>query len=198
MQKNNLTSRKIFHIVFAIVFAGLYAFFFSQEQMIKIGFVLFLLMIIFEIGKFIIPKNNFLYQKCIGLMKENEVRTVTSLFWTILLFWGLVIWLPVEGFLYVLLISGIADPMASLCGVKYGSVKLFGRKTWQGSFAFFVTAFVVSFFMLAYYDIGSWSSIVFYSLLIVFIATIVEAISNKVDDNLTVALALAILYKLFL
>ena len=140
MNKNRLRSRKTFHIVFSLILAALYAFWLERGQMLIVGVIIFVLVSIIEIGKFVFTDFSF-FKICRYLMKENEVRSVTSLFWTVLLYICLLIWLPKEGVLYVLLITGLADPVASLIGVKYGKRKLFGRKTVVGSVAFAVVAF---------------------------------------------------------
>lgn len=45
-----------------------------------------------------------------------------------------------------LLFLALADPVASYFGILYGKDKLFGRKSLQGSFAAFITCFLISFF----------------------------------------------------
>ena len=85
----------------------------------------------------------------------------------------------------VLLFLSISDALASLVGIKFGRVKLLGKKSLAGSLAFFLSAAaIVSFVQPSAWWIG---------LLGAFTATIVEALPLKIagyklDDNLTIPL----------
>lgn len=73
----------------------------------------------------------------------------------------------------------VADTAASLIGMKWGKKKIFGlQKSWMGSLAFFLTAFVVSLYFVSYPQ----------ALFLASVGTLLEALSIKEMDNLLIPL----------
>jgi len=100
------------------------------------------------------------------------------------------------------LILSLSDPIASIIGIKYNKtseivfLKHKFNKTYIGSFAFFLSALVISIVVLSFYSFAI-THIILISAIIAFVATIVELLSSKGFDNLTVPLfVLLILYLL--
>ena len=87
-----------------------------------------------------------------------------------------------------ILIMSYSDTAAAIIGKKYGKVKVF-NKTLEGSLAFFVVGLVI---VLAIYPNIS----LFYSFLALMIATIVELLPLKINDNLSVPLSVALIMSL--
>lgn len=88
-----------------------------------------------------------------------------------------------------MLVLILADSFAALVGIEFGS-KNYLDKSWAGSLAFFISAFMIS--ILCYFLIGydtNFKIIVLTSL----ITTIVELYSKKlnIDDNLAIPLTYA-------
>jgi len=80
-----------------------------------------------------------------------------------------------------------ADPMAALVGTNFPFKKysiLKNTKSWGGSVAFFITAFLLSYYFFSQY--GVTKEVFFISLLHGLILTFIEAISGKGLDNLTI------------
>ena len=89
-----------------------------------------------------------------------------------------------------LLIMSISDSFAALIGVKYGKTKIYGKKSLEGSFSFFVSTIIILYMFMN--DLSSFEYI-YISLLI----TSVELFSfHKINDNLTIPVfaALALNY----
>ena len=89
-----------------------------------------------------------------------------------------------------LLIMSISDSFAALIGVKYGKTKIYGKKSLEGSFSFFVSTIII-----LYMFINNLSPFeyIYISLLI----TLVELFSfHRINDNLTIPVfaALALNY----
>jgi len=102
-------------------------------------------------------------------------------------------------FILPLLVLGISDPLAGsytivfskkLSFVKFGGVYL--QKTYEGSFIFFISTFLIVFSIFAYSNIPTANSF-FYSIIFAFIITITELISSKGLDNLTIPLVSLVL-----
>lgn len=94
---------------------------------------------------------------------------------------------PVNLVIVVLSAILIADPLATLVGIKVGGVKIpYNRdKTISGFVAYFLVVFAISFIFARQL-----------SILIALIAAVVESLPMHMDDNFDVPLVLAILIKL--
>jgi len=86
------------------------------------------------------------------------------------------------------------DGFASLIGTKFGKRKynIFGdEKSIEGSISMFIITVLVSLVALYYYDVGIN---IFVVVAISFVATLVEGLTPKGLDNLTVSFSAALLY----
>ena len=126
---------------------------------------------------------------------------LTLLILSILMFGPLVnykgIWGPIIGLAGVA-VMGYGDALAAIVGksVKSPSYKILTTtKTLAGSAAMFATTFIIISGFLAYCGIANWF---FKALLISVVDTILEAVSIKGTDNLTVPLATVGLILLFI
>ncbi len=91
-----------------------------------------------------------------------------------------------------LLIMSISDSFAALVGVKFGKTKIYGRKSLEGSFAFFISTIII-----LYIFINNLTSFEF--VIISLLITFVELLSfYKINDNLTIPVFSAILLKYFI
>jgi dolichol kinase len=97
-----------------------------------------------------------------------------------------------------LLFLACADPLASVVGLKYGSLKIIGKKTFEGSLAAFVICFLIAF--IFYYNKSLMTDhLLIASLLSGVIGSLSELIPiGKLDDNFTQPVASSLLlYALF-
>ena len=91
-----------------------------------------------------------------------------------------------------LLIMTISDSFAAIIGIKYGKTKLYQNKSLEGSFSFFITAFIILVLFIP-------NLYLFYLILISLAVTIVELFSfHKINDNLVIPISSAILIQLFI
>ena len=85
----------------------------------------------------------------------------------------------------------VADPMSAIIGIKYGKTKVVPHKSLEGSLAFFVSSFVITFLVFfwwtSYLQI-MLGSILLLSFLVAFIGSLFEMIPLRLDDNLTIPL----------
>jgi dolichol kinase len=89
------------------------------------------------------------------------------------------------------------DGFASIIGIRYGKKKynVFGdQKSYVGSFAMFVFTFITMVVALVYYGIDLTSYVILVLLGIAFIAAVVEGLTPKGLDNLSVPFVAAFLY----
>ena len=91
-----------------------------------------------------------------------------------------------------LLIMSIADSFAAIIGIKYGKTKIYNGKSLEGSFAFFVTSFLIlNIFIL---DLS-----IIKCIFIALIVTLVELFSfHRINDNITIPIFAALSIKLLI
>lgn len=103
-------------------------------------------------------------------------------------------------FLAPIQIMAISDMLAAIVGQKcqYKPYNIFGHtKTLSGSLAFFLSAFLILLiFMLLFSPLTS-EHIIFTSIVIAFITTLVEAISHKGIDNFSIPMTVLCLLYVF-
>jgi phytol kinase len=96
-----------------------------------------------------------------------------------------------------ILAMSYGDGFASIIGIRFGKKKynVFGdEKSYIGSFAMFVFTFITTVVALIYYGISLSSDVVLVLLGIAFVAAVVEGLTPKGLDNLSVPFVAAFLY----
>lgn len=85
----------------------------------------------------------------------------------------------------------VADPMSAIIGIKYGKTKVIKGKSLEGSLAFFVSSFIITFLVFfwwtSYLQI-MLGSVILLSFLVAVITSLFEMIPLRIDDNLTIPL----------
>ncbi len=132
-----------------------------------------------------------------GIMRRREVRGITG---TTYLLVGVAIVLAIFPHNIValsLLFLALGDPIASFVGVKYGSLKIVGKKTLEGTLASFAMCCLVAF---CFY---SWKQLMVEHLYVVsllsgLVGAVSEVIPLRIDDNFVQpVLSSSLLYVLF-
>ena len=189
-----LIRRKLYRIGAGIVFPVLY--YFSPNKIIVEMLLLYLLgiMTTIEIIRYVSPNIwRVIAEHSKGILKVRQgIITGT----TALLIANIIViaFFNKQVAIVSLLFMLFGDTASAIIGTKYGKVKI-GDKTLEGSLAFFITVMVLA---LIFYK---WTGIKIHLLIMVFgaiAATITEALPVEINDNLTVALAAAIVMQIFL
>lgn len=132
-----------------------------------------------------------------GIMRRREVRGITG---TTYLLVGTALILAIFPHNIValsLLFLALGDPLASFVGVKYGSLKIVGKKTLEGSLAAYAICCLVAFCFYSWKQLMV-EHIYIVSLLSGFIGATSEVIPLKIDDNFVQpVLNACLLYVLF-
>lgn len=85
----------------------------------------------------------------------------------------------------------IADPLSAIFGIKFGKTRIVPHKSLEGSLAFFISSFLITFFVFLWWT-GllkiTFGTILLLSLLVALLTTLFEMIPLKIDDNLTIPL----------
>lgn len=87
------------------------------------------------------------------------------------------------------LIMAISDPVAALCGKRFPKGKYQigqARKTLVGSAAFMMSAFVLCMIVFGFWWQLPLQTIMLFSIIVAFLTTLVEAVSGRGMDNITI------------
>jgi dolichol kinase len=85
---------------------------------------------------------------------------------------------------------GIADPLSAIVGIKYGRLRLFPNKSLEGSLAFFVSSFIITFLTLFLASTATIPVSLFVAFLAALGVSTFEMLPIKLDDNLTIPLVM--------
>lgn len=89
-------------------------------------------------------------------------------------------------------VLGLGDPVAGLVGRRWGRVRLFQRRTLEGSlgFVFAATAAAFTFIVLVHPEVQQTSALIIAAAAAI-TGAVTELLSNRLDDNLTIPLSSA-------
>ncbi len=97
-----------------------------------------------------------------------------------------------------ILILSICDPLAAAIGKRFGTRKYQAgadQKSYAGSIAFFLSAFVISLVLLSYFTTLNGGRILIYSLIAGICSAIAEGLSRRGLDNITIPATILFLMK---
>ena len=188
-----LKRRKFYRIGAGIVFPVLY--YFTPNKIIVEMLLLYLLgiMTTLEVMRYISPnlwRTIAEHSKGILKVRQGMITGTTALLISnalVIAFFNKQV--AIVSLVYML----FGDTASAIIGTKYGKVKM-GDKTLEGSLAFFITVMVIALLF------SQWSGIRIHLIVLIFgaiAATITEALPIEINDNLTVALAAAIIMQIF-
>jgi dolichol kinase len=188
-----LKRRKFFRIGAGIVFPLVY--YFSPNKIIVEMLLLYLLgiMTTLEVMRHISPslwRTIAEHSKGILKVRQGMITGTTALLISniiVIAFFNKQV--AIVSLVYML----FGDTASAVIGTKYGKVKI-GDKSLEGSLAFFITTMVIALIF------SQWTGIHIHLIILIFgaiAATITEALPIEINDNLTVALAAAIVMQIF-
>ena len=190
--------RNLFHAINGITGVLLYGFVLSRFAALTIMITLLSIAVVFEITRKIWPKwNDFLVDYVFRLVVRPHERTqINSLTWFVVALVAIVYLFPKNVALASVLVLSLADPAASIAGKLWGNKKIVGNKTYIGSMAFMIVAFVVALSFMLYAHTIFYS--LFAALLVAMVGTLVELFITRIDDNFTIPIACSIMFFLLL
>lgn len=188
-----LRRRKLYRIGAGIVFPIVY--YFSPNKIIVEMLLLYLLgmMTTLEVMRYISPslwRTIAEHSKGILKVRQGMITGTTALLVSNIIVIALFNkQIAIVSLVYML----FGDTASAVIGIKYGKVKI-GDKTLEGSLAFFITTMVIA---LILFEWGGFRIPLLILTLGAIAATITEALPIEINDNLTVALAAAIVMQIF-
>lgn len=188
-RKDMQVARRLFHMGNGSVIATAYLIFFNHSQMVYLLGACACSLYIVEQIRISYPE---ISDKLLFLTKYI-IRAEEALKESAMVPYAFAILLTIITFPKILAIVAIytlaiADPMSALVGIKFGKTKIVKHKSLEGSGAFFLSTFLISFtlFGVAYDDMMTQAFVV--SLLLSLLTSAFEMIPLRLDDNLTIPL----------
>ncbi len=194
-------SRNLFHVGMGLASILAYELLLTRGQMILLGSSLLGVFTIMEILRRYSPYwNEQFVQRAFSLIaRPGEAYRIPSATWYLA---GLLlgaVFLPKHAVELGALVLAVGDPVASLAGKRWGSVKLLGQKSWAGSGGFVLVAFMATttFLWLVVPGVGLARAATIGAALAL-LGAVTELFSRRVDDNLSIPLAVGLLAALLL
>lgn len=174
--------RKLFHLYQLPMIIGYVVLRYYFSERIAVFAIVILLMIILEY-EFLRLNFNIKVPDPFGIMRPHEKKSVSGMLYIVL---STIVVFTVFDFriaITALLITVFGDLASALIGIKYGKHKIKTGKTWEGMTAGLVMNLIVAFVFLWEYPLIAIS--------MAFVGSIVEFLTYKLDDNLTVPISSA-------
>jgi len=171
----------------ALFFPILYLFQ-PKEILLLISGILLAVFIFLEIYRLTHPKiNRKVYHKLHWILKEKERNKITTSTLFILALFLTILFFPKEIAVIALVFLIFGDSAAEIIGLRFGTFKLIGNKSLQGSLGCFIFCLIFG-LIFAYYLQVAFGIVLIGSLAV----TIIELIPVKIDDNFTIPLVSAL------
>lgn len=186
--------RKLLHLS-SLVYPVFYLFRDKSFVLIITGIILFFVSL-FDLMRLKIYSLNKIFSKYCNFLirKEEEIKIAGSTYFMIGTFLSVFLFekrIAIAS-LFVLVIS---DTFASIIGLLYGKNKIVGSKSLEGSVAFFLSCFLISYF---FFD--SKGNVLISITLTSIIVTALELFSKKIkiDDNILIPIGYGVLASFFI
>lgn len=196
-------ARNAFHIANGLLGATLYTVWPDRAFVLKVAIGYALAMLSLEAARRLSTRlNRWLVDDVFGaIARPSEAWRMNSATWYgIAVVLMLAVGFPRLACVSAVLTLGIGDPMAALIGKRWGRHKLYGPKSLEGVLAFvassalLVAAWMAVFEVQSFGAAGHWGALVAalpMALVAGAVGAGVELVSNRLEDNFTIPLAVA-------
>jgi len=188
-------SRNLFHALSGLMAVLLYQFLLTKPQAIACVLVAAAVLVTLEvIRRYSSRWNKFLSEKIFRVVAHPSERDrITGSTYFILALAIITVLFPKPPVEVAVLILAFADPAASITGRLWGKRKLYSNKSYVGTGSFFSVAWITAiiFLTVAVKDLSTPHAVVA-ALIIAAAGTIVELLSTRLDDNLTIPVVCAL------
>ncbi len=174
--------RKIYHLAGGLVISAAYIAL-GRERGLPALAALTAIATAIDISRLVFPRfNDLMFRRLGAFIRDSEKHTVTGTPWYLMGMLGayLLYSLPVAVCSIIFLACG--DVSATIIGERWGTIKISGVKSLQGTIAFFLAAFICGAIAGSYWQ-GLPLSVVAAGALT---AAVVEILPLKINDNLSI------------
>src|SRR4051812_24561126 len=183
--------RRLFHALNGTLVASAYALLFTHQQVVRVFGTIACVIYVLDRVRIAYPEvvarrapwiNRFLVRA------EEEVREAAMTPYAIAVLLT-ILTVPKAAALIAIYTLALADPLAAIAGIRFGRHVLVRDRTLEGSGAFFATTLAVAVTVLLYATLATTGAIAGAAVVIALAATAVELLPLRIDDNLTIPLA---------
>jgi dolichol kinase len=182
--------RRLFHLANGVAIATAYALLFSRSQVVHLFGIVACLVYILDRVRMHYPEllerapwvNHGFFRAEEQVREAAMTPFAIGVLLTILTF-------PKPISLIAIYALGIADPLSAVVGITWGRRHVVPRKTIEGSLAFFFVTAAIAGLVLAWTTPVTPGVGAAIAVLVAAIGTICEALPLRIDDNLTIPLA---------
>lgn len=190
-------ARKAWHAFAALSIVAIYLFIPASltSKLIVFG-SLTLSLTIADISRLLSPKiNGYAVKVLQKVMRKEEVSKINSMTFFALSTFLVCLIFPKGIAILSILFLGLGDTFASIIGVHFGKHKIWRRYSIEGSAAFFVASFCIS-FLYPLWDPNFSGSLILFALLGGISGMVSEWLSFRLDDNFVIPIVSATLLSL--
>jgi len=187
--------RRLFHLANGVSIATAYALLFTQATVVRLFGITACLVYILDRVRIHYPElmarvpwvNDRFFRAEEHLRESAMTPYAIAILLTILTF-------PKPVALIAIYTLAIADPLSAVVGIRWGRRRIVAGKSIEGSSAFLVATAAVAFTVLSWASPeASLAARIEASALIAVLATVCESLPLRIDDNLTIPLAVGFL-----
>jgi dolichol kinase len=184
--------RRLFHLANGVAVATAYALLFSRTQVVHLFGIVACLVYILDRVRILYPEISarLPWAERTFLRAEEHAREAAATPYAIAILLTILTF-PKPVALIAIYTLAIADPLSAVVGIRFGRHRLAGRKSVEGSLAFFAATFAVSAVVLAWTTDVPLAMRLGASLVIAVLGAVVEALPVRIDDNITIPLGVA-------
>ena len=183
--------RRLFHLLNGVSVATAYALLFTHEQVIHIFGTIACVVYVVDRVRIAYPEVVARYAPWVNRLlvrAEEQVRESAMIPYAIAVLLT-ILTVPKAAAIVAVYTLAIADPLAAIVGIRLGRRTLVRNRTLEGSLAFFVATLVIAATVLAYTTLAAGATIAAAALTIALAASLFELLPLRIDDNLTIPLA---------
>jgi dolichol kinase len=181
--------RRFFHLANGVGVASAYALLFTHQQLVRVFGTIACLVYIADRVRIHYPEAaarlpwlNRLFFRTEEEFKESAmIPYAIAILLTILTF-------PKPAALVAIYTLGIADPLAAVVGICWGSRQIVPDRSIEGMIAFFTATLAVALAVLGMGTTAPYTAVAGASLSIALVAALFELLRIRIDDNLTIPL----------
>jgi len=183
-------TRSLFHCGSAAVGLAVVALVRSHVALVLIALAFLVYAWSMELGRRHIPRMNaWLMRQYARVSHPHETNQVNSATWYTTALFLLALFSTREATMAALAVLGVADPVAALVGRRWGRHTLRAGRSLEGTLGFFVSGSIVAALALLLAGGLAPGRVVGFSLLAGLVGAVAELFTKRLDDNLTIPVA---------
>jgi diacylglycerol kinase (CTP) len=179
--------RRLIHMGNGVTIASAYALLFSHQQLVHVFGTIACLVYIADRVRIHYPEAVPPWLNRLFFRAEEEVKESAMIPYAIAILLTILTF-PKPVALIAIYTLAIADPLAAIVGIRWGSREIVSDRSVEGMLAFFTATLAVSLAVLGVATTAPYAAVAGAALAIALVASAFELFPVRIDDNLTIPL----------